>query len=69
MKKAILTSLTALGLAFSSMNTFATSVIRLAHDSQETSPVHKAMLYFEQEVEARSNGEIEVEIYPARQLG
>ncbi|NMS47521.1 C4-dicarboxylate ABC transporter substrate-binding protein, partial [Vibrio parahaemolyticus] len=50
MKKAILTSLTALGLAFSSMNTFATSVIRLAHDSQETSPVHKAMLYFEQEV-------------------
>lgn len=48
MKKAILTSLTALGLAFSSMNTFATSVIRLAHDSQETSPVHKAMLYFEQ---------------------
>ncbi|ELB2872703.1 TRAP transporter substrate-binding protein [Vibrio alginolyticus] len=69
MKKAILTSLTALVLAFSSINTFATSVIRLAHDSQETSPVHKAMLYFEQEVEARSNGEIEVEIYPARQLG
>lgn len=69
MKKAIITSLTALGLSISSMNTFASNVIRLAHDSQETSPVHKAMLYFEQALESRSNGELKVEIYPARQLG
>lgn len=69
MKKAIITSLTAFGLTISSMNTFASNVIRLGHDSQETSPVHQAMLYFEQELESRSNGELEVEIYPARQLG
>ncbi|WP_339386581.1 TRAP transporter substrate-binding protein [Vibrio caribbeanicus] len=69
MKKAIIASITALGFALSSMNTFASNVIRLAHDSQETSPVHKAMLYFEKEIEARSNGKLEVEIYPARQLG
>ena len=69
MKRAIFTSITALGLTLSSMNTFASNVIRLAHDSQETSPVHKAMLHFEKELEARSNGELEVEIYPARQLG
>ncbi|PSW04511.1 C4-dicarboxylate ABC transporter substrate-binding protein [Photobacterium rosenbergii] len=47
----------------------ASTVIRLGHDSQETSPVHQSMVYFEQELERRSNGEIEVEIYPARQLG
>lgn len=69
MKKHILTSLTAIGLSFVSLTTNASNVIRLAHDSQETSPVHKAMLYFEQELESRSQGEIEVEIYPARQLG
>lgn len=69
MKRAIFTSITALGLTLSSMNTFASNVIRLAHDSQETSPVHKAMLHFEKELESRSNGELEVEIYPARQLG
>ncbi|USD31414.1 MULTISPECIES: TRAP transporter substrate-binding protein [Vibrio] len=69
MKKTIITSLTVFGLTISSMNTFASNVIRLGHDSQETSPVHKAMLYFEQELESRSNGELEVEIYPARQLG
>ncbi|MEZ9231299.1 TRAP transporter substrate-binding protein [Vibrio amylolyticus] len=69
MKRAIFTSITALSLTLSSMNTFANNVIRLAHDSQETSPVHKAMLHFEKELESRSNGELEVEIYPARQLG
>ncbi|WP_428774494.1 TRAP transporter substrate-binding protein [Vibrio sp.] len=69
MKKTIITTLTAICLTSASMNALATNVIRLAHDSQETSPVHKAMLYFEQELEARSNGELEVEIYPARQLG
>ncbi len=51
------------------MNTFASNVIRLAHDSQETSPAHKAMGYTLKELEARSNGELEAEIHPARQLG
>ncbi|UJF17918.1 TRAP transporter substrate-binding protein [Vibrio sp. SS-MA-C1-2] len=62
-------TLLALGLGFLSVNTNAETVIRIGHDSQETSPAHKAMLFFEKELEQRSNGEIEVEIYPARQLG
>lgn len=56
-------------LLTTSLTTSAETIIRLAHDSQETSPVHKAMLYFEQEIESQSGGSIEVEIYPARQLG
>lgn len=47
----------------------AGNVIRIGHDSNVTSPLHKAMLLFEQQVENESNGAIRVEIYPARQLG
>jgi tripartite ATP-independent transporter DctP family solute receptor len=44
-------------------------IIRIGHDSKESSPVHQAMLLFEQEVEANSDGKVQVQIYPARQLG
>jgi tripartite ATP-independent transporter DctP family solute receptor len=54
---------------FSSTQSRAGNVIRIGHDSKENSPLHKAMLSFEQLVEANSNGNIRVEIYPARQLG
>ena len=47
----------------------ADNVIRIAHDSKENSPLHQAMLLFEQEVETASGNELKVEIYPARQLG
>ena len=45
------------------------SVIRMAHDSKEQSPLHLAMLKFKSDVELRTNGELTVMIYPARQLG
>ncbi len=45
------------------------SVIRFAHDSKESSPLHQALLFFEEQVETDSNGKTQVEIYPARQLG
>lgn len=45
------------------------NVIRLAHDSKENSPLHQALLVFEQQVEAVSNGRLAVEIYPGGQLG
>lgn len=45
------------------------TVIRIGHDSKENSPLHQAMLVFEREVEKQSGDEIQVEIYPARQLG
>ena len=47
----------------------AGNVIRIAHDSKESSPLHRALLLFEQQVETDSQGEIVVEIYPARQVG
>ncbi len=47
----------------------ASNVIRFAHDSKENSPLHQALLLFEQQVETASRGEIKVEIYPARQVG
>ncbi len=47
----------------------ASNVIRIAHDSKESSPLHRALLLFEQQVETDSQGEIVVEIYPARQVG
>lgn len=56
-------------LYWSSSYTNSNNVIRIGHDSKETSPLHKAMLLFEEQVEKNSNGEIIVEIYPARQLG
>ncbi|GAM70441.1 TRAP-type C4-dicarboxylate transport system [Vibrio sp. JCM 19236] len=68
MNHVVKAAIATLGLTLS-FQSFASNVIRLAHDSQETSPVHKAMLHFEKELEKRSNGELEVEIYPARQLG
>ena len=45
------------------------NVIRIGHDSKETSPLHRALSLFERQVEAESDGELRVEIYPARQLG
>lgn len=45
------------------------NTIRLAHDSKESSPLHRALIAFEQRVESDSGGEIQVELYPGAQLG
>ena len=45
------------------------TVIRIGHDSKESSPLHQAMLVFAKEVHTRSNSSISVEIFAARQLG
>lgn len=47
----------------------ANEVIRIGHATPETSPIHQALTYFETELESRSNGEIEVELFPGGQLG
>jgi len=44
-------------------------VIKLAHGLDVTHPVHQGMVYFAEEVARRSNGQLEVEIYPSSQLG
>lgn len=44
-------------------------VIKFAHLIQVASPQHKGALYFKKLVEERSNGRVEVQVYPAAQLG
>ena len=43
--------------------------IRLAHDNNVQTPGHQAFVEFKKMVEADSNGEIEIQIFPGGQLG
>jgi len=43
--------------------------IKLAHGLAPTHPVHKAMVYFADEVAKKSDGTIHIDIYPSEQLG
>lgn len=44
-------------------------VLKLSHANSTTHQYHLAAMRFKEEVEERTNGEIEVEIFPAGQLG
>ena len=44
-------------------------VIRVAHGQNEDHPEHKAMLEFEKYVEEKTNGELDVQIFPNELLG
>lgn len=46
-----------------------TYTLKLGHDHTTTSPFHVCALEFEQAVEEASGGRIQVEVYPAQQLG
>lgn len=43
--------------------------IRIGHATPESSPIHQALEFFKSEVEKRSDGNIEVELFPGGQLG
>lgn len=60
-----------LGLtACSSINNDSDTIeLRLGHDNSVQSPGHRAFLEFEKMVEQRTNGRIDVQIFPAEQLG
>lgn len=45
------------------------TTIRIAHSTPESSPIHQALLYFQEELAARSDGEMVVEIFPGGQIG
>ena len=47
----------------------AETTIRIGHATPEASPIHQAMLFFEEQLESRSDGEMQVEIFPGGQLG
>jgi len=45
------------------------NTIKLGHGLDPTHPVHKAMEYMAEKVKEKSNGKLQVEIYPSQQLG
>lgn len=47
----------------------AETVIRVGHGANEQYHMHRALLKFEELVEAGSNGEIDIQIFPSSQLG
>lgn len=65
-----LTPILALGLGMALATPLsAETTIRIGHATPESSPVHQALAYFEEQIEARSNGEMQVELFPGGQLG
>ncbi|WP_299667754.1 TRAP transporter substrate-binding protein [uncultured Ruegeria sp.] len=62
----------ALGVVMSAGLAFAASaetVIKVGHGAAEAFHMHRALLKFEELVEAGSNGEINVQIFPSSQMG
>ena len=54
------------GLALSAS---AETVIKIGHGANEQFHMHRAMVRFEELVEAGSNGDIDVQIFPSSQMG
>jgi C4-dicarboxylate-binding protein DctP len=48
---------------------FAQTLIKLGHDQPEKSPHHQAAVKWKELVESRSNGEVNVQIFPSSLLG
>ncbi|MDU9004429.1 TRAP transporter substrate-binding protein [Sedimentitalea todarodis] len=64
------TLLAAAGLSLAlTVPAFADSTIRIGHATPESSPIHQALLYFQEQIAERSNGEMQVELFPGGQLG
>ena len=47
----------------------AATTLKLAHFAAESHPAHTAALQLKKNVEARTNGDVLIELYPANQLG
>ena len=47
----------------------ADTTIRIGHATPESSPIHQALVYFQEELATRSDGGIEVELFPGGQIG
>ncbi|WP_234568016.1 TRAP transporter substrate-binding protein [Rhodohalobacter sp. 614A] len=46
-----------------------TKVIRLGHGLDITHPVHKAMVFMAEQVDEKSDGSLQIKVYPSQQLG
>ncbi len=62
-------SLVGVGCSQANGETKSTRVIRVAHGQNEDHPQHKAMVEFEKYVEEKTNGELDVQIFPNELLG
>ncbi|MGB5445958.1 MAG: DctP family TRAP transporter solute-binding subunit [Psychromonas sp.] len=56
-------------LAFCSSAAMAATTLKLAHAAPESDLQQNMSLFFKKEVEARTNGEVKVNIFPSGQLG
>ena len=56
-------------LSISSVMAHAETTIRIAHSTPETSPIHKSLEYFEENLEKRSEGDFDVQIFSGGQIG
>ncbi len=64
------TALAVLALGISSCKqTEKHKVLKLAHSLEQVHPVHKAMVHMAETLKEKSNGQLEIEIYPSGQLG
>lgn len=59
----------AMCLSVAVTTTAGAETIRIGHATPESSPIHEALVFFEEELESRSDGDFEVEIFPGGQLG
>ena len=57
------------GFLFSCAEQNDITVIKLAHALDTQHPVHKGMVYMAERLKEKSNGKMEVDIYPGGQLG
>lgn len=69
MKKILSSFLAAATLAFVAPTSVAETTIKLGHVTQQSHPFHIGAEMYQKEVKERSNGDLNVKIYPARQLG
>ena len=51
------------------LGAFAQTVLKFAHYAETTHPAHTAAMQFAKSVEARTNGRIKIDVFPANQLG
>ncbi|MCB1754114.1 MAG: TRAP transporter substrate-binding protein [Gammaproteobacteria bacterium] len=69
MKRLLSGVLTAATLAVGAQAALAETTIKLGHVTQHSHPFHIGAEMYQQEVKERSNGDLNIKIYPARQLG
>ena len=56
-------------LLLSCGKTTSVKKLKIGHGLDQSHPVHKAMLYLAERAEEKSNGTLQISVYPSQQLG